>query len=103
MIQNKTRRIWKNCDERNSHIFREIHLLLNIFTLDRRRLVKDRKYINIFLEQSSSSDANWFSTSQQIPRNLWNHKVHYRTHKRPPPEPDESGPRIPIPLLEDQF
>ena len=34
--------------------------------------------------QSSSWEANWFAASQEIPRLLWNPKVHYRTHKRPP-------------------
>ena len=37
--------------------------------------------------QSSSWEANWFAASQEIPRILWNPKVHYRTHKRPPPVP----------------
>ena len=35
--------------------------------------------------QSSSWEANWFAASQEIPRILRNPKVHYHTHKRPPP------------------
>ena len=35
--------------------------------------------------QSSSWAANWYAASQEIPRILRNPKVHYRTHKRPPP------------------
>ena len=37
--------------------------------------------------QSPSWEANWFSDSQEIPRSLWNPKVHYRIHKCPPPVP----------------
>jgi hypothetical protein len=37
--------------------------------------------------QSPSWEANWFATSQEIPRISRNPKVHYRTHKRPPPVP----------------
>ena len=35
--------------------------------------------------QSPSWAANWFAASQEIPRILRKPKVHYRTHKRPPP------------------
>ena len=35
--------------------------------------------------QSPSWEANWFAASQEIPRISPNPKVHYRTHKRPPP------------------
>ena len=34
---------------------------------------------------SPSWEANWFTASQEIPRISRNQKVHYCTHKRPPP------------------
>ena len=41
--------------------------------------------ITYSMVQSPSWEANWFAASQEIPR--ISRKVHYRTHKRPPPVP----------------
>jgi len=39
------------------------------------------------MEQSPSWEANWSAASQEIPRILWNPKVHHRIRKRTPTVP----------------
>ena len=41
--------------------------------------------ITYSMVQSPSREANWFAPSQKIPRISRNPKVHYRTHRCPPP------------------
>ena len=43
-----------------------------------------------------------FAANQEIPRILWNPKIHYRTHKRPPPVPFLSQLH-PVPTTPSQF
>ena len=45
----------------------------------------DSYLLTYSMVHSPSSEANWFAASQEIPRFSRNPKVHYRTHKRPPP------------------
>jgi len=43
-------------------------------------------YLLIYsMVQNPFWEANWFAASQEIPRISRKPKVHYRTHKRPPP------------------
>jgi hypothetical protein len=59
-------------DQRNRHIYSH-NLPLHTYLLTHS------------MDHSPSWVANRLSASQEIPRILWNPKVHYRIHKCPPP------------------
>ena len=54
-------------------------------TLGRSPMTQEFSKLTYSIVQSLSWEANWFATTQKIPRISRNPKVHYRTHKRPPP------------------
>ena len=61
------------CTHTHTHTYIHIYIYIYIITYS--------------MVQSPTWEANWFAASQEIPRILWNPKVHYRTHKCPPPVP----------------
>jgi hypothetical protein len=57
------------------------------------------------IEQSRSWETNRFSANQEIPRILWNPKIHDHINKCPPPvpEPARSSPYLHNPLHESRW
>ena len=51
------------------------------------RQMRTANELTYSIQQSPSWEANRLPASQEIPRILWNTKVHYRIHKWPPPVP----------------
>ena len=58
---------------------------------------KNLDILTYSMEQSPSWEANCFAASQEIPRTLWNPKVHHRIHKCPPSVPILSQLQSPPP------
>ena len=75
----------------SSHIFLHLtftyHLLYHVFPTHGQLacIKRSRTLLTYCMVQSPSWEANWFPASHEIPRISRNPKVHYRTHKRPPP------------------
>ena len=63
------------------HYFQTLFCVVNVLLFNWTYL------LTYYMVQSPSWETNWFAASQEIPSILWNPKVHYRTHKRPPPVP----------------
>jgi len=55
--------------------------------VDRLQGVYLQYLLTYSMVQSPSWEVNWFAASQEIPRISRNPKIHYRTHKLPPPLP----------------
>ena len=75
----QTKRLW------DSFFLEHFGLPCQCHSINVIRLSAPLWILTYSMVQSPSWEANWFAASQEIPRISRNPKVHYRTHKRPPP------------------
>ena len=61
----------QNIKRHTIHMWHVINIIINLHTYS--------------MVHTPPWEANWFAASQEIPRISQNPKVHYRTHKCPPP------------------
>jgi hypothetical protein len=78
-------RLVLTCLHTNKHTY--IRTYIHTYTHTHIHTYIHTYVLTSYMEQSPSSGANRFSASQEIPRVLWNPKVHYRIDKFPPPVP----------------
>jgi len=62
-------------------------MYVTFFLFAQHLLWIEQYYLTYSMVQIPSWEANWFVASQEITRISRNPKVHYRTHKPPPPVP----------------
>ena len=76
-------RWWIRCCQEHSNPVLQKHMSsYSLYTIGKSYLCY---LLTHSMVQSPSWAANWFAAGQEIPRFSRNPKVHYRTHKRPPP------------------
>ena len=63
------------------------NITISFFVILQFHILFSIRLLTYIMVQSPSWEANWFAASQQISRISRNPKVHYRTHKSPPPVP----------------
>ena len=68
-----------------SQYFCIFHIFLMYLICLFKQRISGTVFVTYSTVQSPSWEANWFAASQEIPRISRNLKVHYRTHKPPPP------------------